>query len=73
MNKCYICGKEVHENIDYAAVKDKNGNEGVVRSLIKGPDDPTPRWLCRDHLRMFLFFSEFMNATLMSLCPLEDK
>jgi len=74
MNRCYICNKEVHENIDYVAMKDKNGNEGITRSLSKGPDD-IQRFMCREHLRMFMLMNEFLNPMMngMIVLPIEEK
>lgn len=73
-NRCYICGKAINPKIDYARMRDKNGNESLVHTMSLNPQDPTVYHFCRDHLRCILFLNQMLNPMLagMNLDPLEE-
>lgn len=67
MNRCFICGKEVNPAIDYAKMKDNGGNASEVRSLVSGPNDPKPKYFCKEHLRQTLFLMNVLGVINMEL------
>ena len=67
MNRCFICGKEVNPAINYAKMKDNGGNASEVRSLAGGPNDPNPKYFCKEHLRQTLFLMNVLGMVSMEL------
>lgn len=67
MNRCFICGKEVNPAIDFAKLKDNGGNTSEVRSLPGNPNNPNPKYFCKEHLRQTLFLMNVLGVANMEL------
>lgn len=75
MRTCYICGKEIDENVDCEEIENHLTQDYMPVKSLSFPSDPgTKRYYCREHLRTLLVSAEyFSNNFPYSVSPLKAR
>lgn len=69
MEVCFICGKTVRDDVDYARIIKEGAIRKVSNIVLPGQE---PRRLCKEHLRLALFAHEMQEQDF-TLCPLDEE